>query len=126
VLLSKLGTSNSSHSVDEDRLLPALGLAARRYSQSRREVNRAFFHGLLTGLLSSTNESAPATVDTPERSQETLSIPWVSESMKPGSVARGDFACSLALHLCLDKGIREGTGHPVVESRYQVGYLAEM
>ena len=49
VLLGKLGTSNGSHSVDDDRLLRALDSAARRYGQSRREVSRAFFHGLLTG-----------------------------------------------------------------------------
>jgi hypothetical protein len=49
VLLSKLGTPNGSHSVDEGKLLRALDSAARQYSQSHHEVSQAFFHGLLTG-----------------------------------------------------------------------------
>lgn len=49
VLLSKVGAPTGSHNVDEDKLLQALGHAARQYDHACQEVGQAFFHGMLTG-----------------------------------------------------------------------------
>lgn len=49
ILLTKVGAPTGSRSVGVDKLLQALGRAARQYDHARQEVGRAFFHGLLTG-----------------------------------------------------------------------------
>jgi hypothetical protein len=49
IMLKKVSEPEGSHSVDSVRLMRALAAAARKYTQSRQEVNQAFFHGLMTG-----------------------------------------------------------------------------
>lgn len=49
VLIDKLGAPRGSRRGDEKRLFEALDTAARQRNESRREVSRAVFHGLLIG-----------------------------------------------------------------------------
>lgn len=49
VLLQKLAAPTGSRDVDGEKLFKALDSASRCYSQSSKEIGRAFFHGLLTG-----------------------------------------------------------------------------
>jgi hypothetical protein len=48
VLLDKL-LSGGSHQQRRERLLKALDEASQRYTSSKQQVRKAFFHGLLTG-----------------------------------------------------------------------------
>jgi hypothetical protein len=48
-LLTKVGAPTGSHCVDGDKLVRAVGQAARQYDHARQPLAEAFFHGLLTG-----------------------------------------------------------------------------
>lgn len=48
-LLEKVSDPTGSHIVDDEKLLQALNIAARRYDGANQEISQAFFHGLLTG-----------------------------------------------------------------------------